>query len=387
MNFKKFWKAYKKNDVLEIFDLAMEAFDEPMSEEITEEYNLVEVILEITGHHYKAKKFDKVIKFTDLLRQKQECQYPQARGYIYMDLIDVFCFHNKRKRIKRVLHDMAETPDTQYDEFLLCIQKALYYGHTDVVNEICQQIYPTIKASSRLITGSEEDLAIYHIYQTLQEAYEFQVAGQQPLDWDSLCELLAPYDFNQEPSFSGPVSEGLFSSDDRRLAEKLPTMFRQNPSEALLVLQMWFLRTMLPKGIPFAVSTEIWGYLAAYWQRNCEDSAPLGRFFVLDENTLQSYLTRQLGLVLDQRFKVALILWGGLYLYDFLYDQDLIDRLTYRRSTVAIEAQIGRFMQSNAGAIWAYDFVHRWGDPPKSISEDRWTGQKKIFKADYTHQR
>lgn len=383
MEFKRFWQAYKRQSVLELFEQAMEAFQEPMSPEMCEAYNLIEVILEITGHHYKAKEFDKVVQFTDLIRHQQPWQYAQARGYIYMDLIDVFCFHGQDHRVRQVLGDMAETPEAQYDEFLLCIQKALYFGYVEEVDTVCQRIYPVIKRSSRLITGSEEDLAIYHIYHTLQRAYQRQHEKGQPIAWEALAADLEPYEFNQEASFIEPVSEGLFPSNDQRLIEQLPSRFRQDPAAALLVLQMCFLRYMLAQGTPFAVSIEIWGYLVAYWQKNAEESAPLGRFFGLEESSLQAYLTRQLGLVLDQRFKVALILWGGLYLYDFLYEQDLIDRITYRRSQVAIEAQIGRFMQSNAGSFWAYDFVHRWGGRPQSISPDRWEGQKEIFCADY----
>ncbi|MEM9983987.1 MAG: hypothetical protein AAF804_02735, partial [Bacteroidota bacterium] len=88
------------------------------------------------------------------------------------------------------------------------------------------------------------------------------------------------------------------------------------------------------------------------------------------------------GLVLDLRFKVALTLWGGYYLYDFLYQNDLINHPSYQEAIGIVKAETKRFMKKNQGRYWAFDFVHRWGDSPESVESEAWQREEDQFRSD-----
>ncbi len=384
MDFELFWDAYQRRNVLDIFDDAMEIFSKPLPPAVVSEYNVEEVILEITGHHFKAKLFDKVDQFTQLIREVHPAYYEQTRGFIFMRLIDVYCYFKQGDQVKRALLDMAQTPDQQFDEFMLCIQKALYYGYTKDVVELCQQIYESIKASRKLIKGSEEDLAIYHIYHHLQGVFEAAKGQGKSVNWEEIATELAPYEFNQETEFLSLVQRGLFPDDERRLRDQVPTLFRRDPESALIVLQMCFLRYMLKRGFPFALSIEIWGSLMAHLQKQRQSKRlqSLGSFFELELKPFRVYLSKKRGLVLDLRFKVALTLWGGYYLYDFLYQNELINHPSYQEAVGIVKSESKRFMKKNQGRYWAYDFVHRWGDSPDSVESEAWQREEDQFRSD-----
>ena len=73
----EFWNKYINEDILEIFDVTYDFFSNKLPNEFVENYDVGEVILETIGHHETAKEFDKVLKFTELLQDKQSKLYEE----------------------------------------------------------------------------------------------------------------------------------------------------------------------------------------------------------------------------------------------------------------------------------------------------------------------
>ncbi len=387
MDFKHFWENYIQQSAADVLPQAMEVFAQPIGQAIKDEYDLIEVVLEVSGGGVHAKQFEQVTAFLDLLRQQQPDLYCDTLPFMCLGLIEYFLFSEQEAWARTVLRDMAQhDPEGKYDELLLSLKKTLYYGYDTEVNHISEQIYAQIKQSSRLISGAEEELGIFHIYYTLQQHYERAKGQGQTIDWATVKADLEAYDFNQDVSFVEPVHEGLFPPDEVRLRDQLPTRYRQNEEATLLVIQMCFMREMLSRGMPFALSICLWGHMMAYWQKRQQESKSpdtLSRFFYLEAQSFHQYILSRRGMLLDYRFDAAAALWGSLFVYDFLYRQELIDEHAHQRSSAMIHQEIEAFLTDNQSNFWAYDFVHRWCDRrPRSYTAEAWQAERERFAED-----
>ena len=71
MSAEEFWDLYiNSSDTLDIYDEVIAFFSEELPKNFEDEYDVMEVIVEVQGHHKEAKEFEKVIKFINLIKEK-----------------------------------------------------------------------------------------------------------------------------------------------------------------------------------------------------------------------------------------------------------------------------------------------------------------------------
>ena len=94
MSGEEFWDIYSNstNSTLDIYDEAMAFFSEDLPLNFEEDYDVVEIILEIKGHHEHSKEIEKAINFARLIKEKHPHLFDEVSDYLNKLLLNYYCF-------------------------------------------------------------------------------------------------------------------------------------------------------------------------------------------------------------------------------------------------------------------------------------------------------
>lgn len=91
MTTEEFLNKCAEEDIRERFDEILDFFSKELPAGFLEECDAGEVILEIKDHHVSARKFDRVLKFFNLIREKHPGLYHENFHYLDGFLVDLNC--------------------------------------------------------------------------------------------------------------------------------------------------------------------------------------------------------------------------------------------------------------------------------------------------------
>ena len=77
------------------------------------------------------------------------------------------------------------------------------------------------------------------------------------------------------------------------------------------------------------------------------------------------------------------IIWGGVYVYDFLKSIDLIGEEAYQNSINTLKASKDKILIHYNAYLWQTSFITQW-KKPDCISEKEFEGEKEVFKESYS---
>jgi hypothetical protein len=72
------------------------------------------------------------------------------------------------------------------------------------------------------------------------------------------------------------------------------------------------------------------------------------------------------------------ILWGSVYLYDFLLSKEIVTDSMHRDIMETVDVLKKDVIKAFGTSLWKYDFVHRW-TPPDSVSDDDFAAESELF--------
>ena len=378
MTTEEFWNKYTHEDIFEIYDITCDFFSQKLPEEFLENYDVGEVILEMKGHHETAKQFDKVLKFTKLIQDKQSQLYQEYFQYFDEFLVDYYLFHGETEKAENAFSNFIKKPVHDFDAYLTCFKKLLFYQRANILDKAVTANYNEVENSDKLIGSAAYDLATSKLYITLEQFYQ-KYKKENVFDKDALNVILDQYGFNFDENAFLFIEEGLFGSilqnEDliKAFAEKKRKLF-------VLTLQGYFLRYMYSHNFTFMFSGSLWDKLLAFWEENSgKKRRDPDQYFSVNPGEYEKYLAVLSGsMFVDNRSEMIAILWGSVYIYDFLLSIGLISQKTYdnflRASRVLKGKVIGQFTKE----LWNSDFVHRWGKPD-GISSTEFEEEGKIF--------
>ncbi len=73
------------------------------------------------------------------------------------------------------------------------------------------------------------------------------------------------------------------------------------------------------------------------------------------------------------------VLWGCVYIYDYLLSTGFISREVYEKFIIQSRRLKGVVIGQFTPYLWEYDFVHTWGRPD-SVDEAEFAEEQKIFR-------
>jgi uncharacterized protein YchJ len=378
MTTKEFWKLYMSKDgCLKHFDAIFDFFSEELPAEFVDGYDVGEVILETRGHNETAKNFDKVLKFTELIQQKHPALYEEFFQYFDDFLIDYHSFQGNRDEAEKAFSNFYENPEHDFDQFLFCFKKLLFYQHFDIIDKTATKSYDIIKNSDQLISGAEYELAILKYYINLE--FYYNQINQKSFDKVGFEKSLLPFEFKFQPNAINFITLGLLNPEQSK--ENIVSKFTQNRDDYILTVESLFLAHMATKKFGFPVSGRIWDKLMEFLEEesNFKRQKP-DSFFAINTVNFEKFLSNLAGdFFTNNRSEMIAVLWGSVYVYDFLLSIGLINDETHADFITTSRIFKGKVIANFTSELWNSNFVHYW-EKPESVSENEFNEESKIFK-------
>ncbi|OYT17169.1 MAG: hypothetical protein B7C24_03915 [Bacteroidetes bacterium 4572_77] len=376
MTTEEFWNIYINEDILKIFDLTYDFFSKELPKEFIEDYDVGEILTETRGHHETAKEFDKVVKFSNLLMEKQPKLYQEHFQYFDDFLIDYYCFHKDRNKVEKSFANFVINPFQDFDQYLISFKKLLFYEHTDILDNAIIKNYKETYLSEQLIGNASEDLTLSKFHITL-EAFS-QKENDTVFDRGKFLEILEEYEFDFDEKFLAAIEIGM---QEQISNENIATAFLNDRTHFITTLEMYFLKYMQERKFSFALSGWLWYKVLAFWEENNKkNKCKPNVYFRVHTKVLEKYLSGLRGdMFLDNKSQMIAVLWGSIYIYDFLKSIEIINQKTFDIFIEASKVLKGIIIGQHTSDLWNSNFVHLWAKPD-SISATEFIEEEKIFK-------
>jgi hypothetical protein len=366
MTTQEFWNKYINGRILDIFDDTYEFFADGLPQDFLDGYDADEVILETLGHNFEAKEFDRVFKFSDMLKQKYPDLYMQNFPYIDRNYIEYYCFKQEYEKAVDAFSNFVQHPTDNYDGYLDLLELLSYYGCNKLIEEaVTFKTIETVAGDQSLIFSAGEAL-VGMMFMTLVEKY--YDAGT--FDEKGFSEIKALDGFTYKDTYLLAIEENLFSP----LPEKLPY---DNDEEDYFLIELSFLKYAKTKHIHFPAAHRIWEQMVAYWDK--ENKQGREKFFSFNKKSFEKYVTRMLNAAFsDETYSMIAFVWGSVYIYDFLKKMDLISKVEYDLFLSGIRQIKGILIYYDLPNFWKGHFIHTWGIPD-SIPASEFEQESKLF--------
>ncbi len=330
--------------------------------------------MEIRGHQETAKNFDNVLKFTDILQKNQPKLYKEYFRYFDDFLIDYFCFQQDKLRVNQSFSNFMENPLQDYDKFLLSFNKILFYQYSELLEQTILKNFALVKESDDLMGNAEYDLAMCRFYISLQEIYKEK---KEQIDRIKFSSNLSEYNFKFEDDFLSSLETGILKPQID--TDKLRDLFVKNKNSSIIILQGYFLRHMYEKGFDFYLSGKIWDIMLRYWQKNNSSKKTIETYFTVDSRLFEKYLAGySANIFLDNTSEMIAILWGSVYIFEFLRKHQIISEKSFGEFIVVSRSLKGKAIGQFTSDLWNSNFVHEW-EKPDCILETEFQEENNIF--------
>lgn len=372
MTVEKFWDKYINEDILEIFDETCEFLSQKLSQEVLEEYDIIEVVLEASGHHETAKNFDNVIKLIDIVQKHQPELYKETFVYLNDFLVEYYFFHQDMSKVDEAFSHFIDNPLEDYDNYLKVYRTLLFYQHSQLLNKAIAENYYEVCESDDIIGGAY-DLALSMFYITLQEAFKDKKKGFDKVDFAA---QLKKYDLE--------FTDGLLSSFQKGLSqswlsvEELNILFVEDRVSSIVILRGYFLSYMHERGFEFYLSGHIWDKMLMLWIEDNKNAKKFDSYFRVTTASFEEYLSGFSDMFENNLPEMIATLWGSVYIYEFLHQLEIISTEVFQDFLKTSQELKGNIIGMYTPDLWRSNFVHHW-TKPDSVSEDEFREEHNIF--------
>lgn len=377
MTTEQFWEKYMTEDILSIFDITYDFFSKELPLEFIEDYDVGEVVIETRCHHETAKDFDKVLKFTELIQNKQPKLYQEFSQYFDNFLVDYYSYHKNNSKVESAFANFVKDPEKDVDKFRLAFKKLLFYQYPTILDNAIIEVFETINNSSNLIGNTAFEFAIAKYYINL-EYYFNQAEKVENFKRKEFAESVLPYEFKIDINIQTALEKGLYVTNFQ--IESILKTFNKNRNDFTLTIQGLFHKEMKNKNFSFLLSGTIWDKMTEFWDDQTQkNNQKPDNYFQINPDKFEKYLSKISGdFFIDNQSEMIATLWGSVYVYDFLHSINLISQNTYNDFTKTSKKLKGKVIGQFTSELWNSNFIHQW-TKPDSISEIEFKEEEKIF--------
>lgn len=374
MTTEEFWTKYTEEDILEIFNLTCNFFTNELPQEFIDDYDVGEVILETKARQETAKNFDNVIKFTDIIQNRQHQLYKEYFQYFDDFLIDYYCFKKDSLNVSKAFALFMETPLHDYSKYLLGFKKILFYQQSDLIEQAISKNFDEVNTSDDLMENADYDLAICMFYLQLQKVYEKNNNALNRIEFSS---KLSDYNFEFDDNILSSLETGVLKP--LIAVDELKALFKKDRKSTITIIHGYFLRDMYKRGFAFYLSGKIWDKMLGYWEENNSSKKTLETYFNIQTELFEKYLRGfSSNMFLDNKSEVIATLWGSVYIFDFFYKYNIISEKYFFAFIATTRELKGKVIGKYTHDLWNSNFVHSW-EKPDCISETEFIEENKIF--------
>jgi len=380
MDIDNWWKQYTSKPTSEQYGFIRDTFQQELPQEFFDKIDIDDVILGTKDGLENTKKFDQVLDFTKILQTYHPQLYKEYDEYFDNFLIDYYCYHNQKEKLLQPVTNFIRKPDKGIDYLFLSFKKLLFYSHTDLVDKIIEETFEIIYKSPNIISGAEYELAQVKLYITLEEAW---LKNHGKIDWKRFRTSLKKYNFNFKEDFIISIDNGL--NGEILSGNNCIQNFTKDRKNFIVTLEGYFLKYMAKKGFCFALSGWIWDQMVDFWtEYDGKKHRNPDEYFTVRKEDFDRYLGRLAGdIILDNTSELIAILWGSVYVYDFLKSVGIINDETYSTYRTVASMLKGDVIRGFVPKLWNSNFVHSW-IKPDSISQNEFDAENRIFIKSYS---
>lgn len=374
MTAEEFWSLYSDNhkDLLPVSVKLIGFFSQEFPEGLLENYDIGETVVETLSQLKNAKEFDQALLLTDAIREHHpDIIWKEYLSSIPKFLMEYYGHHTHAGELEKAISMYDEVIEKHYDDFFVSFHLLLYYGHIDLAYGAIERNFETIKESDKLIPGTWAELSVIQKAICLEEY--FQHPDKQAAKEEFFKKML-PFGLTEEMEDFKDIDHALYGENTLLQDDKT------TPTGLLYIsVKMRAMVAMREKNIPFALCQFFFDSLYRYWRKENGENSGLHEFFKTKETTFIEYIERKAGGVfLEDSVGMAAVLWGSVYVYDFLLSEGIIDQSAFGTFKKAANTLKGRVIAGNLSELWRFEFVHRWAKPD-SISEQEFETEMTIF--------
>ena len=383
MNIETFWNKYINEDVIEDFDVVYNFFSTEFSAEIYKGYDLDGFLLEFKDDYEMKKEFDKIIKFFDLIRDKHFKLYLKNFEYLDNFLIDYHLNKGDDKALVSVFENFRKNPLKDVDRYSQYFHSLLFFGKMEMLDDLIIKNYK-ILSDAKEEFNSDDILYVMAITKFYLEVEKMLIKNS--FDRVKIQEIISPYNFILEEDTFLAIDEGLINSNYK--TEKINKETFDDPRIGITVIEFNFYKYMKKRGISFPLSRYLWHNMAKYWMKfensmnNIKDDVSWTFF----EIQTDSFRIRIATIVNDGLYSnttgVVATIWGSVYIYDFLRENNLINLETYIMFKRSCNIAKGEVINQEIGELWRCSFIHNW-NKPDGLTNEEYNEEKKIFDKSY----
>jgi hypothetical protein len=378
MSGEEFWDIYSNstNSTLDIYDEAMAFFSEDLPLNFEEDYDVVEIILEIKGHHEQSKEIEKAINFARLIKEKQPHLFDEVSYYLNKLLLNYHCYFDTINEINSIVEFEFEHLLNDIDSFLLNFKRIMLYQHIDILQKNIKKALKDNEIKNKLHNYVKYHLVLLVLFDVLEKQYvknkdAYRFEKEELLFQLKDCDII---ELEETISF---FERGFFENID---VSSMKLLVEDKNEEAMHILQAQFCKEMLQKKLKFATSARIWELLMNYWKGN---NTTTTNFFAINKITFEEELNTVLGdFFNDNQCDKITLLWGAVYIYDFLLGTQLIDKEEHTLCISVLYELKGFFIVNSFLKLWEYNFIHKW-EKPDGVSEIEFIQESKIFEKSF----
>lgn len=362
----------------ERYGFVIETLKQPLSKSFIDELDLGMILVDLKDNLEDERQFDKLFKLIEILQTYQPELYQVEYPYFDEFLIEYYLFHNDKEKLKKALLRFEENPVQGVDILLPLHKKLLLYGHTDLAIELSKKMYKPLDTSPELIGGTGLKVAIPILYSFLEQQYE-EFLKTNNFNWDEFAKEIIEFDFKSNNEFINLFKKGLTGETDNK--ETLYQQFFNNRKDYMYILDCYFLKYMRQnKQMSFTIGSIIWEGLWNFWEEQSgEGKHNPDKYFSLNKEKFDKYLVNLIGgFFAGYKVEVVAVLWGAIYVYDFLLLVELISSKVYNDALKIIFSLKAEVIKEFGNSLWEFNFVHRW-KAPDAISQEEFNAENQIF--------
>ena len=376
MTTAEFWDKYTSENLLDIFEETCEFFSQDLPEEFFTNYDVIEVLLETKGHQESAKNFENVLKFIAIVRENHPDLYLEVFEYFDIFLINYYCYHGEEEKLREAFANFQAYPLHSLEKYLLAFKQLVYHQHTGILQEVVTKNFDEINEYDDSYGNPEYDLASFVYCETLEKAY---LGNPDEFDRKKFSDKLSHFNYKFEEYELDSIEKGLFKPVIE--AGKLTELLRKEKRSGFLLLKMYFLRHMYGKGFKFYLSSDIWNQMLGYWgKENNYETIPSDYHFESTTSGFEEYIFNDVhNSWFDNTDEIVGAAWGSVYVYEFLYQLELINQKTFDQFLETSRKIKGLVIGQYSIHLWNTNFVHHW-EKPDCVPEPEFREEEKIFR-------
>ena len=316
MNTDKFIDACRKQNLIDLYDVALGYIMDEVPQDDLDKHNLMIMTVDLLADTlFEEKKFSKAESLRMSLKECQPSLYADTIFSLLPDLIYYYLFRKDEKRAAFCLDELAVNPEEDFLLFVHILDVMDAYGHATLVRNCVDKI---LKSN---ITIDRRELKILNSYIT-----------------------------------------------------SIPSRIKD---PKLLSIRNNFVETSYKSNIPVITSENIAeGFLDFFALENNNEK----KKYIIDEVAFRQYIYRLLDVEFLDTFEYAAsVLWGAVYILDIMGSKGILspEELAYNQDIIS---KTKAFFLVNIpwDAYWRLRFIHFW-NKPWSIEQKEFDSESYIF--------